>query len=73
MPNFYKQFKDLIPGDPLLIGEVIEASTGRATVQFLDGSLLQVRGTALVGQKVYIRGGFIQGEAPSLTVVEITL
>ena len=73
MPNIYAKFKDLLPGDPLLIGTVIATITGGATVQFLDGSLLQVRGTAMVGQKVYVKGGFIQGEAPSLTVVEITL
>ena len=71
MPNFYKQFKDLLPSDPLLIGEVVAASTGRVTVQFLDGSLAFARGTGLVGNKVFIKGGYVQGDAPNLTVVEI--
>lgn len=73
MPNPYAVFKELLPDDPLLIGEVIATSTGRATIQFLDGSLMIARGEAMVGQKVYVKGGFIQGEAPSLTVVEIEI
>jgi len=71
MPNPYRQFLDLLPGDPLLIGEVLGAVNGLVQVQFLDGSMAFVRGTGTVGNKVFIKGGFIQGDAPNLPIIAI--
>lgn len=68
MPNLYKQFLDLIPDPALQIGTVTEVSNNIATVALPGGGTLQARGSASVGQSVFVRDGVIEGQAPSLTV-----
>lgn len=71
--NLWKRLKQLLPEPPLLVGEVVEVSTYGATVQLPDGSLVSVRGEALIGQQVFIRDGLIEGQAPTLTTVLIEI
>lgn len=73
MPNFYRIFKDLIPDPPLLVGTVAGVVTGGCFVDLPDGGTLFARGSATVGQRVFVRDGAIEGTAPSLpvTVIEI--
>ena len=71
--NLWKRLKQLLPEDPLLVGTVDSVSTYGAVVELPDGSMVSVRGDATVGQKVFIRGGVIEGLAPSLatSLIEI--
>lgn len=66
--NLFKQFLDLIPKSPLLVGEVLSISNGVATIEEPGGGVSQARGAALVGDRVFFRDGVIEGEAPSLPV-----
>jgi len=71
--NLWKRLKQLLPDAPLLIGTVDSTSTYGAIVLLPDGSPVSVRGTASVGQKVFVRNGIIEGVAPSLTAVLIEI
>lgn len=71
-PNSWARFKRLLPGDPLLIGHIESAhADGTATVLMLGGGSQRVRGTGTVGQPVYVRGGVIEGPAPTMTQLGI--
>ena len=73
MHNLYQQFRSLLPDPPLQVGTVIATNGGVAAVQMPGGGLLKARGTALVGQKVFVRDGVIEAIAPNLTleIIEI--
>lgn len=73
MSNLYAQFKKLIPTAPLLVGTVASVYTGGATVTLQGGGTMRVRGAATVGQRVFVRDGAIEGPAPNLPLVEITV
>lgn len=66
MHNLYQQFRSLLPDPPLQVGTVLTTNGGVATVQMPGGGLLKARGTALVGQKVFVRDGVIEAIAPNL-------
>lgn len=69
--NLYAAFRRLAPADPLLVGVVISTSASGSLVELPGGSRIQVRGTATVGDDVFVRGGAIEGVAPSLSDGEI--
>lgn len=71
--NLWKRLKEVLPDEPLLIGEVIAVTSYGANVELPDGSNIAVRGDAQVGQKVFVRAGVIEGQAPALSVVEIEI
>ena len=71
MSNLLSDFLSLLPGDPLLVGEVSGITDEIRIVTLPDGSTITAKGVAAVGQKVFIRGGVIAGLAPTLPVVEI--
>ena len=73
MRNLFKQLQDLIPQPPLQVGVVASVTAGVATVTLPGGGTLQARGTATVGQTVFVRDGLIEGQAPSLTIEVITI
>lgn len=66
--NPYKLLKSILPDPPLLVGDVIDIDAGTATIELPDGGRVQARGSATVGQRVFVRDGVIEGEAPSLPV-----
>lgn len=68
MSNAFKILKSLIPEPPLLIGTVTAVDDGNVTVELPDGGTLSVRGEAAIDDKVFIRGGAIEGPAPDLPV-----
>lgn len=70
MRNIYREFLDLIPGGVLDVGDVVAVGTGVVTVQLPGGGLLQARGQATVGQRVFVMDGVVQGPAPTLSYVE---
>ncbi|MEF8769424.1 hypothetical protein [Candidatus Accumulibacter contiguus] len=73
MSNLLSEFLSLFPSDPLLVGEVSSITNEVRTVTLPDGSTITAKGVAELGQTVFIRGGVIDGIAPSLTVVEISV
>jgi hypothetical protein len=74
MPNLWRQFEDLLPRAPLLLGTVVTRhSDGTLTVQLLDGGLLRVNGPGSPDERVFVRGGQVQGPAPMLPTVEIEI
>lgn len=70
MPNLYKQFMDLQSPKPLMVGTVAFVINGVATVNLPGGGRLQARGPAQAGQRVFVRDGAIEGEAPNLIYTE---
>ena len=74
MHNLYEQFRQLIPDPPLLAGTVVGVvGAGSVTVALPGGGLIRARGSAAIGQKVFVRDDVIEGVAPSLTleIIEI--
>lgn len=66
MRNLYEQFRQLIPDPALRAGTVISVGTGVVTVQLPGGGLIKARGTAAIGQNVFVRDDVVEGIAPSL-------
>ena len=68
--NLYKQLLDILPSDPLLVGEVTAHNAdGTSTVELPDGALLYPRGQGVsIGSNAFVRRGLVEGEAPSLAV-----
>ena len=73
MLNPYKQFIDLLPPRPLLVGTVTAIADGVATVQLPGGATIRARGQAAVADRVFVRDGAIEGPAPILAVVPIDI
>jgi len=46
-------------------------ATAPLRVQLPDGTILAVRGEAMMGQSVFVRGAVIEGPAPALPVTAI--
>ena len=68
MHNVYEQLRRLLPDPPLQAGTVTEVGSGVLTVELPGGGLLNARGSAVVGQKVFVRDGVIEAVAPSLPI-----
>ena len=66
--NLFKQFRRLIPVAPLQVGAVLSVAEGEAVVELPGGTTLRARGAAVVGQRVWVRDGVIEGTAPNLPV-----
>ena len=69
MANIFTQFLALLPKESLEVGAVIAATATGATVQLMGGGIVQARGEATLGQRVFVRAGVIEGPAPTLTYV----
>lgn len=69
--NLFRQLLDLLPDPALQVGQVTVVAGGVATIQLPGGGTIKARGTASVGDTVFVRGGVIEGAAPALTVVAI--
>lgn len=68
MRNLYRALLDLIPDPALQVGTVVAIQNSIATVALPGGGEIRVRGDAVVGAKVFVRGGVIEGPAPDLPV-----
>lgn len=70
MLNLYRQFKELNPDAPLQVGDVLGVSNGIASIELPGGGVLQARNqVSVVGQRVFVRDGAIEGPAPTLDYV----
>lgn len=68
MSNPYLLFKGLIPEMPLQVGTVSALGTPLHRITLVDGGVITARGEATLGQKVFVRNGVIEGEAPNLGI-----
>lgn len=73
MRNPFVELRELLSGGPLQVGTVTAYSAGTASIELPGGGTLQARGEANVGDKVYVRDGLIEGIAPALTIVTVTV
>jgi len=71
--NLWKRLRNLLPEPPLLAGEVVAVGAYSITVELPDGSRIAARGSASVGQHVFIRDGRVESIAPALPVVLIEI
>lgn len=71
--NIWKQFSDLVAKPPLQVATVLSVSGDVARVQLLGGGEFLARGNAAPGQKVFVRDGVIEGEAPNLPLYQIEI
>lgn len=69
--NPYKALLNLLPGRPLQVGVVSSVTGGVATIALPGGATVQARGDASVGERVFVRDGAIEGQAPNLPVETI--
>lgn len=66
--NPFKRLLALLPNPPLIVGEVTGSDAGLVTIEIPGGGLMQARGDAMVGARVFFRDGVIEGPAPDLPV-----
>jgi hypothetical protein len=66
MHNLYEQFRQLIPDPPLQAGTVVAVGSGVVTVAMPGGGLIKARGSAAIGQNVFVRDDTVEGIAPAL-------
>ena len=66
MHNLYDQFRQLIPDPPLQAGTVVAVGSGVVTVAMPGGGLIKARGSAAIGQNVFVRDDAVEGIAPAL-------
>jgi hypothetical protein len=73
MANPYKRLLALIPGQRIETGQVIATYGDGCLIELPTGAQLKVRGTAEVGDFVFVRDGAIEGPAPDLDGLEIEI
>ncbi|ABM37549.1 hypothetical protein [Polaromonas naphthalenivorans] len=73
MSNIFRAFLELLPARPLQVGTVLSVADGIARVELPGGGILQARGQATSGQRVFVRDGLVEGAAPDLPVVMIEI
>lgn len=71
--NLFRALLAVLPSTPLEVAEVVEVSAELVVVELPGGGRLQVRGEAQIGDRVFVRGGAIDGPAPALPVVIINV
>lgn len=69
LTNPFARWQALQPKRLRLVGEVIFMEGSVATIELASGARIQAIGAATVADRVYVRDGLIEGEAPDLTYV----
>lgn len=67
--NPYTRFLALLPPKTQMVGTVSDVDGSLAIVTLDGGGQLQARGQVTVGDRVFVRDGLIEGEAPALTYI----
>lgn len=68
MANPWQQFRNLLPGSPLVVGTVsAHNADGSSTIDLPGGGSINAIGqTVAIGQKAFVRNGQVLGQAPDL-------
>lgn len=70
--NLWRRFQQLAsPPSLVTVGVCVSADVDECTVAFPSGASLRARGAGEVGKSYFIREGRLDGEAPTLTALEI--
>ncbi|MDT0496535.1 hypothetical protein RM530_04035 [Algiphilus sp. W345] len=75
MSNLYREFRRLIPREPLQVGTVTAHNAdGTSDVQLPGNQTVRARGQDVaIGGKAFVRAGQIEGAAPNLPSYNITV
>ena len=73
--NPYSALRRLFPEAPLLVGRVLtHTANGMSLIELPQGGQILARGTQVAtGQMAYIKSSQVQGQAPDITPVEVTV
>lgn len=71
--NAYSKLLNLLPSQPLLVGQLVSTYNEISILTLLDGGVITARGTGTVGQNYYVRNGLIESAAPNLIPNEIVI
>ena len=63
--NVFRQFIDLLPARPLLVGTVTATDGDVSTVDLPGGGVLRARGSEPLGAKVFVRDGSSRARHPA--------
>ena len=66
MRNVFVEFLALVPRDAKMVGVVVAVIGDQPVVELPGGGKIKARGQAAIGDRVYVRGGAIEGPAPTL-------
>lgn len=73
MSNAFADLIAVLPQERRHVGEVIAIENGVATIELPGGGILRARGTAAVGNFVFVRGGAIEAVTQAFSVVPIEI
>lgn len=73
MSNAYEDLLSTLPQSPLQVGSVTAADGDICTVELPGGGHIRARGSATVGQTVFVRDSVIEATAPALPLVLIEI
>lgn len=62
----FRRLQDLVASPALDVGDVVSLDDGILTIDLIGGGHVLARGTAGVGDRVFVRGGVVEGPAPAL-------
>lgn len=73
MSNAFASLIAVLPQERRHVGEVIDIENGVATIELPGGGRLRARGTATVGDHVFVRGGSIESVTQAFSVVPVEI
>ncbi len=73
MKNLYRRFSDLTGRSLRTVGTCISAEFGECRIQYPGGSVVAVKGAGEVGTRYFVQDGKLDGEAPGLVSLEISV
>lgn len=73
MSNAFADLIAVLPQERRHVGQVIDVANGVATIELPGGGILRARGTAAVGNYVFVRGGSIESVTQAYAVVPIEI
>ena len=71
--NIYRALLSVLPQTPLEVGTVTLVAGPMVQVTLPGGAVISARGSATLGQRVFVRDGVIEGQAPQLPVVTLEI
>lgn len=71
--NAYSKLLNLLPAQPLLVGQLVTSYDDMSILTLLDGGVITARGTGTTGLNYYVRNGLIESVAPNLTLSEVVI